>query len=287
MNTEPSSQNEDCTATMNVNSKPSSEPSQPGTAKIFVVDDSPELRRQNREVQTSLVRLQELEQLRDNLVQMIVHDVRSSLTTIVVSLDLLEDKVPLVDCPAAGLLRKARDAANRLSRMTAQVLDIGRLESGRMPLYKTDSDLTQTALLAMDSIPASEGVPNCRLDAPESVRLLHDTEVIRRVIENLVCNAIKFSPKGSPVIIAVAREGGAARVSVTDSGPGIPAASHGRIFEKFAQLRPEDNRFGTGLGLAFCKLAVEAHSGQIGVISLVGQGSTFWFTLPIRDQIPL
>ena len=95
-------------------------------------------------------------------------------------------------------------------------------------------------------------------------------------------NAIKFSPEGGTVGIGISATGQAVRVTVTDQGPGIPPEYHQAIFDKFEQVesRKKNRKYSTRLGLAFCKLAVEAHGGQIGVESEVGAGSSFWFSLP-------
>jgi signal transduction histidine kinase len=103
---------------------------------------------------------------------------------------------------------------------------------------------------------------------------------VRRVLENLVTNALKFTPSGGLVEVSLSSSDGNIRVSVRDSGPGIPPEYHETIFEKFGQVQGEGQQLGTGLGLAFCKLAVTAHGGEIGVESEVGKGSTFCFTLP-------
>ena len=104
------------------------------------------------------------------------------------------------------------------------------------------------------------------------------------MLENFLGNACKFTPDSSEVRVSVTRPGELARVSVTDSGPGIPPRYHERIFEKFAQVDQDTKRFGAGLGLTFCKLAVEAHGGKIGLESDSGNGSTFWFSLPLSRQ---
>jgi signal transduction histidine kinase len=114
------------------------------------------------------------------------------------------------------------------------------------------------------------------------VRVFCDFEIIRRVIENLVGNAIKFTPATGEVRISISTENGTTRVSVADNGPGIPAEYHEKIFQKFGQAQSQNKNFGIGLGLTFCKLAVEAHGGCLGVQSEIGQGSTFWFTLPLQ-----
>ena len=112
-----------------------------------------------------------------------------------------------------------------------------------------------------------------------------DPSIIRRVLANLIGNAVDFSPEGVPVRVRVETSNGDVRVLVSDEGPGIPAAWHERIFDKFGQLQASRShvKHSSGLGLTFCKLAISAHGGRIGVESEPGQGSTFWFQLPRGD----
>lgn len=240
-----------------------------------------ELRRQKRALEDNLLRLKELETLRDNLVHMIVHDLRSSLTSIGLSLALLEQNLRPGASRNRNLVRTALAGVRRLSSMTTQLLDINRLEAGQMPLHPQESDVVHTAAAAIELAAALEARSQWRLEAPEAVVACYDAEIIGRVIENLLNNALKFAPTGSELKIAIERKGAFARVSITDQGPGIPSANQAQIFQKFAQLEHQNQRLGVGLGLAFCKLAVEAHGGQIGVLSQPGHGSTFWFTLPL------
>jgi len=242
-----------------------------------------ELRRQQRELQSNNARLKELDHLRDDLVQMIVHDLRSPIHTLQMSLDLLQTNHLGKDLQAAHLLKRAKDCVTVLGQMTAQMLDVSRLEAGQMPLTKAETDLTETARLAIDSVAAFGAPRHFTLDAALRVRALCDADIVRRIIENLLINAIKFTPRDSKVRIEITRQGSMARVAVSDEGRGIPPHSQQKIFEKFAQVDVENKQLGAGLGLAFCKLGVEAHGGRIGVTSIVGRGSTFWFTLPIRS----
>ena len=108
-----------------------------------------------------------------------------------------------------------------------------------------------------------------------------DTEVIRRVLENLVVNAIRHTPPGGKVELNVDTRTDMATAEVKDTGSGIADDQQERIFEKFSQVGNSDENGSAGLGLAFCKLAVEAHGGKIGVKSTPGRGSTFWFSLPV------
>ena len=110
-----------------------------------------------------------------------------------------------------------------------------------------------------------------------------DADVVRRVIANLVANALKFTPRSGDVRLSVRAADGATHVAVADDGPGIPEDHRERIFEKFGQIEgsKEGRKNSTGLGLTFCKLAIEAHGGVIGVDSPESGGSAFWFELPI------
>ena len=118
----------------------------------------------------------------------------------------------------------------------------------------------------------------------EQARITGDASVIRRVITNLVGNAVKFSPTSSQIVLLVQGNGTEAKVSVSDRGPGIAPEYHEKIFEKFGQVEAalQGTKHSSGLGLTFCKFAVEAHGGRIGLESEVGRGSTFWFALPVH-----
>ena len=242
-----------------------------------------ELRRQRHELQQNYERLQEMERLRDNLTHMIIHDMRTPLTVMGMALEFAGETVGKSDKKLAELIQTSREGAVYLNEMITQLLDISRLEIGQMPLNPAEDDLTAAVRKTVDSMATVAGTRHILVDAPEDVHAFCDGEIIRRVVLNLVGNAVKFTPADGEVRVCVAREGRSARVSVEDNGPGIPAEYHRRIFEKFGQVGRNDRKRGTGLGLTFCKLAVEAHGGSIGVDSSVGGGSTFWFTLPDKS----
>jgi signal transduction histidine kinase len=116
--------------------------------------------------------------------------------------------------------------------------------------------------------------------------VLADREIVSRIVENLLANALRFTPADGEVRVGIVVEAEHMRVFVADTGPGIPPDLRDSIFEKFVQVGGSAlprNR-STGLGLAFCKMAVEAHGGRIGVDSELGKGSNFWFTLPRRQS---
>ncbi len=235
-------------------------------------------------VHESYRRLQDLERLRDDLVHMIVHDMRSPLMGITGNLELLEGSV------GASLKEEDRESlkdalfsAQRLVEMISSMLDVSRMEAGRLTLNRETCDLGQVVTDAVHSLSGLFKRSPVVLDLPPGgCEVVCDREIVRRVLANLLANAAKFSPDGGEIKLAVRRLAGMVKVTVSDRGPGIPLEYQARIFEKFAQLESRAQRKGSssGLGLTFCKLAVEQLGGQIGVESSPGQGSTFWFTLP-------
>jgi len=240
-----------------------------------------ELRRQKLELQHSYQRLQELELLRDNLAHMVVHDMRSPLFAMMMSLDLVKINIPQSLEKAAKYLQMAVNNVSKLTEMVTQLLDISRMEAGRMPLNHTRCDLVVTVQSVIDSLSTLAAGRRMTCCAPEPVFAIYDQDVVSRILTNLLNNALKFTGPEDEVKIIIARQAAAVRVSVTDHGPGIPADYREKIFEKFAQVAGEKRKYGTGLGLTFCKLAVEAHGGTIGVESNAEAENTFWFTLPL------
>ncbi len=243
------------------------------------------LRRQQRELEENYRRLSELERLRDSLVHMVVHDLRSPLLGLSGCLQLLqEDLAGKLEPEQAGDLDSALTAAQRLGDMVSSLLDVSRLEAGEMPLHREVSDLQPVIARAIESLGGLTRNRNVLFTPPDPpIRVSCDSEVTGRVVANLVANALKFTPASGEVRVSAAVGDGCVKVAVADTGPGIPNEYRERIFEKFGQVanREEGRHHSTGLGLTFCKLAVEAHGGTIGVDSEVGHGSTFWFTLPL------
>jgi signal transduction histidine kinase len=238
------------------------------------------LRRQERQLQENLARLKELERLRDSLVHMIVHDMRSPLSSILVCMEMLSADPPHEPAHIAKFIKLASKSASNLKGMITQLLDISRLEAGKMPIKKETHNLTDALQTTLESMTAMAGERRLRLEAPAPIIALYDQDIVGRVVGNLLANAFKFTPPDGSITLAVAEQAGFVRVAVADDGRGIAREHHHKIFEKFGQADGPQSSLGTGLGLTFCKLAVEAHGGNIGVESEPGRGSTFWFTLP-------
>jgi len=241
-----------------------------------------QLRRQQLRIEEQLRKLRDLEELRDSLLHMIIHDMRSPLGVFTNAARFLEGVLDL-EPGNQQMLTVATQAARELDEMINSLLDVNRMESGEMPLNPTNHDLLEIGRAVVDSIRGSAEFAGVQLDiSGTNTSACFDKDLFRRVLSNLVGNAIKYCGAGSSIKIRILSSDTVARVEVADDGPGIPAESRERIFEKFGLVedRRTTGKHSTGLGLAFCKLAVEAHHGRIGVESEVNVGSTFWFELP-------
>ena len=240
------------------------------------------------QLEKSYNRLRKLEALRRNLTDMIIHDLKSPLCGMKMSLQLLQMKIngKLADDEAYNL-DWAVNLIDYLSTLINSLLDISRLDAGEIPLKLSRNDLRKIAQEAIEALAFSGEKERVVFNEPAApVWTSIDPDIISRVIINLVENALKFSPKGRKVTVKVERNEKQAWVAVMDKGPGISAEYQGRIFDKFNQGETDlgGQRYSTGLGLTFCKLAVEAHGGKIIINSEMGQGSTVQFWLPAIQE---
>jgi len=228
----------------------------------------------------------ELDSLRDDLTAMIYHDLRSPLGNIVSSLEILRDMIPQ-DESVQSVLGIAVNSTERIQRLVNSLLDINRLESGQtvatLQTWKPEK-LIESAV--KDVLPSANGHhQQIKTEiAAQLPNVFVDVEMIRRVIINLLENAVKFSQVDTVIEIGAKVDGLNVQFWVKDTGPGIPANARERIFEKFARLKGKDRPSGLGIGLAFCRLAVHAHGGKIWVESEEGKGSKFIFVLPVMDE---
>jgi signal transduction histidine kinase len=228
--------------------------------------------------------LRALEDMRDSLVHMVVHDLRSPLTGIQAYLELLQMELgTTAGHDALDYVSAAIATLQRMKMLVAGVLDVSRFEAGQMPVNLGSVELTALVAEAVASLGPTSPTPRMILDLPAApVNGWCDRELTGRVIGNLVGNAFKFTPDTGEIRIGLTPGETAVRISVRDSGRGIPEQDHARIFEKFGQSSNGGGgrQHSTGLGLTFVKLAVEAQGGTVGLNSTVGRGSEFWFTLP-------
>jgi len=226
-----------------------------------------------------------LDALRDDLMAMIYHDLRSPLSNIISSLDMLHMLMPQSDKGTLQpVLTIAQRSADRMQRLISTLLDIYRLEAGQMVSERQPVDVQKLIHEGLDAVQPVLETKNqvMSIEAqPDLPAVLIDTDMIRRVLINLLDNATKYTSYNGKITVTARRVAEEVEIAVRDNGPGIPPASLQQIFDKFTRLQMERAPKGLGLGLAFCKLAVNAHGGRIWAESRVGEGSRFIFTLPI------
>ena len=225
----------------------------------------------------------DLDALRDDLTAMIYHDLRSPLGNVVSSLEVLAEMMAPDDEAAHAIIGIASNSTARIQRLLASLLDLNRLEAGQSVVdQKVTDPLPLVEQAIKDTTPSAEGRRQALAsNLPDRLPLLWvDPDMCRRVITNLIENAIKFTPTEGRVEVGAKRDGDWVELWVKDNGPGIPPADQERIFDKFTRLRGKDKPAGLGVGLAFCRLAVNGHGGRIWVVSQPGQGAEFHFTLP-------
>ncbi len=217
--------------------------------------------------------------VRDELLAVVSHDLRTPLQTIAMSAYRLESVEASPD--ARRPLAAIATAAARMQHLIGQLLDAARLESGRLVLQREPcaaGELLEAAAALFRERAAEGGVELACRAAPGSVAHA-DRERVLQVLSNLLGNAFRFTPAGGRIEVAAEDADGAMKLSVTDSGPGISQDDLPRLFERHWQGGSKQ-RGSLGLGLYICKKIVEAHGGCIGVDTELGRGSTFWFTLP-------
>ena len=228
-----------------------------------------------------------LDRLREDMASMIFHDLRSPLGNIVSSLDILSTLLPENEEGPHSLVDIAMRSTERIQRLTNSLLDISHLEAGQ-PLGNCQPIAIWTLVDdAVDALAAIAKNKKQQIDLAIPADLPEvsvDQDMIRRVLINLIENAVKFSSSEGKIAIGAKAEGTEIVVWVKDNGPGIPPGEQGRIFEKFIRLQQKDEPKGLGLGLAYCRLAIQAHGGRIWVESEAGNGAAFFFTLPVIPQ---
>ncbi|HHO55847.1 MAG TPA: HAMP domain-containing histidine kinase [Trueperaceae bacterium] len=234
----------------------------------------------------------ESERIKDDLTHMLVHDLKSPIASV---MGLLDHSMELIKDDTSSdieiiqeLLTLARTESQHLLNLAANILDVRRMKEGHMPY--SPIELTELSKLAKEAIQDVTGDLSERefslLIRPEAEKLRADPELLRRILANLFSNAIKHSRRGGHIDFRAWLQEDNYVLCVRDDGEGIPAQDLGKIFNAFEQSRyTVHSRYDTGMGLTFCKLAVEKHGGKIWVESVVGRGSSFYFTIPLMPEI--
>jgi len=255
--------------------------------RTSIVHAESRLARRVQQLATEKERLAELERLRQETTDLIVHDLRSPLNCIEASLQLLQMILPedvLASC--AKIIDLALGSCKDVLKLVDSLLEVARIESDELIL-----DLQPISLLPLITdivdrlrLLAKQNNITLELDAPAELPSIQgDGNKLERVLDNLLDNALKYTPEGGLITVAVHLVNSQVEVRVTDSGPGIPLEYQRRIFERFTRVPGyEGRRRGLGWGLAFCRSVIEAHGGRIWLESKAGQGSTFAFTIPVE-----
>ena len=237
------------------------------------------------ELKNSYAKLNELQMLKDNLVGLIVHDINNLL--MITRINFHRAFIKKEDFPE-DIKKSLTIAAMHMDELAALVsdfVDIGKIEEGKISLNMEDTDinvLISDTLEKMSPVAQYSGIDLKKIDSDKRLHFTLDRGLILRIINNLILNAVKFTPKGGTIEVGAGIFENGLRLSVKDTGAGIPFEYKGKVFEKFSQTEGGQANFkkGKGLGLTFCKLVVEAHGGRIWVESELGKGSIFYVMLP-------
>jgi signal transduction histidine kinase len=236
-----------------------------------------------------VTRLMRFDELKNDLVATVAHEFRTPLTSLRMAIHLCVEEAagPLSD-KQAELLVTAREDCERLQGIVDDLLDLSRIQSGRVELARRPvaaRALLEEALAASREAAAGAGVSlQVRADSC-AVEVAADHERMALVLSNLVSNALRHTARGGAVTLAAEPAGAAVRFEVADTGEGIPPEYLGRIFDRFFSV-PGRRSGGIGLGLYLVREIVAAHGGEVGVVSRPGEGSRFWFTLPLASAMP-
>lgn len=246
-----------------------------------LADRAAVVREQNEE-------LQRLNELKNHFVGMAAHDLRGPLGQIRWAAELfMESAEQLSVDEQRTYLEMIHRLSTHMCSLVNNILDISLIESGRLELCKTPVAMPQVIrdVLIDHTHQAAKKEICLGFDRIDGGTILADATRLRQVIDNLVCNAIKYSPRGGRVCISGLSEEPGYRIIVADNGPGIPEDERDQLFRDFHRLstRPSGGEKSTGLGLAIAKRIVEAHGGLIGVESSSGSGARFWFTVPATE----
>jgi signal transduction histidine kinase len=225
---------------------------------------------------------QQATRARDDVLAVVAHDLRNPLNTVIMATSLMLDSTPVERPQERRQVEIVRRAADRMNRMIQDLLDVRRMEQGRLGIESRPESpvslINDTVEMLMPLAHGSTIVLEANV-AENLLPVMADAARIQQVLSNLVGNAVKFTPRDGRVTVTAEAIDGGVRFAVIDTGPGIPPDQVPHVFGRFWQAMPSDRR-GIGLGLAIAKGIVEAHGGMIWVESSLGLGSTFYFTLP-------
>lgn len=249
---------------------------------IYAAQAKSLLERKVKKYEQAVQQLKRLDELKTSLTSFIVHDLKGPITTIMANLDMLTYE-PLQPGQAECVNIALQDI-HKMQRMVLNILDITKLEEGKIRILREETDLAELARREIESLRAVSALRNITLGLECGPLLCYaDEDLIGRTLSNLLLNALEHAPDGTKIEVGIARDaGGDTLVSVTDRGSGVPDEFKERIFDKFFQVEEgvKHGKATTGLGLTFCKLVVSAHGGRLWVEDAPGGGARFLFSLP-------
>jgi K+-sensing histidine kinase KdpD len=259
------------------------------------------LLRERAQAQATELALRETTRRMDEFLSIAAHELRTPLTSLKGYMQLAERSVARgLGAAQAGdraslsafdavypMLQQVNMQISRIERLTSDLVDVSRLQAGRLEMQLTPCDLVPIVVQAVREQKLTAPARSIDVDVPPgaAVSVLADADRIGQVVTNYLTNALKYSADDKPVTVGLEVDGPMARVSVHDAGPGIPAAEQERIWERFYRVPGIEHRSGSGIGLGMglhiSRTIVERHHGHVGVASHPGAGSSFWFTLPL------
>ena len=238
-----------------------------------------------REREDELRSLKKVNQLKDEFIGLVSHELRTPLTVILGALStVITEEEKLSRRELKQLVGDAYSEAENLSDILANLLELARAQANRLQINEEPvniSEIINTVLAKMKQQTMSH---HLSINCDDSITVNADRVRLQRILHNLLDNAIKYSAPGTEISVFARQDHNEVLIGIKDMGIGIPSEQQGKLFEPFQRLEPQNNKAtGTGLGLVVCRRLVEAHRGRMWMESQPGEGSTFYFTLPMTD----
>ena len=238
-----------------------------------------------REREDELRSLKKVNQLKDEFIGLVSHELRTPLTVILGALStVITEEEKLSRRELKQLVGDAYSEAENLSDILANLLELARAQANRLQINEEPVNIKETIETVLNKMQQQTISHRLSIDCEDSITVNADRVRLQRILHNLLDNAIKYSAPGTEIKVFARQDHNEVLIGVKDMGIGIPSEQQGKLFEPFQRLEPQNNKAtGTGLGLVVCRRLVEAHKGRMWVESQPGEGSIFYFTLPMTD----